>query len=333
MSQVKTILHQAKRKESEPLNIVTFPTHERYQSGLANTNCIYYLWQTEGSKPWVDKYAKLPQNHILLNSKYRQQLPDHITPDLVLSQNRLAHLKAAQEISNFWNIPLISLEHTLPMPSWPEHHIKGMAQMRGHVNVFISEYNKKMWYGQPNDIVIRHGIDIDVFKPQKIKKRKVVLSVVNDWINRDEPCGFTLWKQVTNYPDPALPLFVVGDTPGLSEPAKDINELVSAYNSSYIFLNTSQVSPVPTAMMEAMSCGLPVVSTNNCMIPEVVQHGYNGFLSNDPMELRQYCIELLKNDELRNKIGENARKTIVEHFPLSKFQESWEKLFRSIVNA
>lgn len=333
MSHLRSIIRKATKAANERLNVVTFPTHERYQSGLANINADFYLWQGQGIKPWVDKYAKLPDNHILLNPKYKQQLPDWIVPDLVLSQNKLAHHEISTQIAQHWQIPLVCIEHTLPMPTWPEAHIRQLSQMRGNLNIFISEYSKNKWLGQQNDIVIRHGIDVNKFKPNKeIKKKKLILSVVNDWINRDEPCGFKLWQTITGYPNPIFPLFVVGDTPGLSVPAKDTDELINAYNMSSVFLNTSLVSPVPTALMEAMSCGLAVVSTNNCMIPEIIQHGYNGLLSNDPSELREFCEQLLHDDDLRTKLGNNARQTIIDKYHIDTFATNWNSVLHQVAN-
>ena len=83
---------------------------------------------------------------------------------------------------------------------------------------------------------------------------------------------------------------MVGDTPGLSEPAASTEGLVATYQNSRIFLNTSTISPVPTALMEAMSCGCAVVSTATCMIPEVIEHGVNGFITNDTQEMKQYLV-------------------------------------------
>jgi len=83
--------------------------------------------------------------------------------------------------------------------------------------------------------------------------------------------------------------------------------------------------------MEAMACGCAIVSTNNCMIPEIIEHGKNGLLSNDPNELRQFLEMLLNNPELARKLGDEARKTIVEKFGLERFIENWNDLLYDTV--
>lgn len=121
---------------------------------------------------------------------------------------------------------------------------------------------------------------------------------------------------------------VLGDSKGLSKPAANIEELVKTYQQSRIFLNTSLISPIPTALLEAMSTGCACVSTSNCMIPEIIEHGVNGFISNDERELRGYLERLLKDEELAKKLGQAARQTILDKFSLSSFVNNWDSYIR-----
>ena len=82
-----------------------------------------------------------------------------------------------------------------------------------------------------------------------------------------------------------------------------------------------------------MACGCVIVSTANCMIPEIIQHGANGLISNDPKELRSYLEMLLNNDSIAQKLGENARKTIEEKYSLERFTKSWNKAFKLATNS
>jgi glycosyltransferase involved in cell wall biosynthesis len=124
---------------------------------------------------------------------------------------------------------------------------------------------------------------------------------------------------------------ILGDTPGLSQPAPSILALVNEYQSSRIFINTSTISPVPTALLEAMACGCACVSLATCMIPEIIQDGVNGIVSNDEKVLRDACEYLLNNEEFAIQLGQNARQTIVEHFHKDRFLNQWNNVFRSVL--
>ena len=332
---VQTILNNACRKEG-PLNILSFPTHERYQTNLAETGHNFYLWQGEGIKPWVQDYAEVPKGTVLLNpEKESNQIPPHLNMDIVLSQNKFGQFNIAKQISDQLLIPLISLEHTLPMESWTQNDLQSLYGMKGDVNVFISSYSRGRWgWGDDEALIVHHGVDTNLFSPGNEDVRQPrVLSVVNDWINRDWCCGFNLWSQITGYPNSNLPLSVLGDTPGLSESAKSTEDLVNQYRSSSIFLNTSLISPIPTSLLEAMSCGCAVVTTATCMIPEIITNGENGFMSNEPSKLRDYVDILLKDEKMAKEMGENARRTILSKFNLENFVSDWNNLFLQCVEA
>ena len=128
-----------------------------------------------------------------------------------------------------------------------------------------------------------------------------------------------------------LPVKVLGSSPGFSEPADSIEDLRDAYKSASVFLNTSIHSPVPTVLMEAMACGCAIVSTNNCMIPEIIQHGENGLLADTADELRASCQFLLDNPQEARRLGENARNTIKDNYSLDRFTKNWNDLFFKVI--
>ena len=325
ISPVSSITRSATKVDGEPLNILTFPTHERYETGLAKTGHNFYAYRAEGIKNWNTNYGEIPKNYHLLNPDLNEkQIPLFLDFDLVMSQNKFGQFQFAKTISEVLHLPLLSLEHTLPMPEWDLQIRQDLKQMRGDINVFISEYSIGQWdWEQKEDtFVVHHGVNTDLFKPKDLSRENRILSVVNDWINRDWCCGFYSWQRITDN----LPVRVVGDTPGLSEPAPTIEKLVEEYYTSRIFLNTSTISPGPTSLLEAMSCGCAVVSTATCMIPEIIENGVNGFISNDEKELRENLVMLLNDPDLASEIGNRARETVLNDFSESKFIETWQNL-------
>lgn len=320
MTPLQGILRQAFRGK-DTINCLTAATHERYQSGFSDLRGVHFhMLHDEQFVKWNTGTAPIPSNHTLW-----ENLPP-ITFDFVLSQNKFGQFQKLAPIANAMNIPLISLEHTLPATQWPKEHIQKLGQLKGNVDVFISDYSRKAW-GFPNAVVIPHMVDTDVFTVGNKERKKHILTVANDYIGRDWCLNFSQYKRVTQ----GLPTRPVGNTPGLSKGTSSLDELVNEYQTSRIFLNTAHVSPIPTSLLEAMSCGSAVVSCNTCAIPEYIQHGENGLLANNDKEMRSYLLLLLQDKELATRLGENARKTIEEKCNKELFLNNWTNLFRSVL--
>jgi glycosyltransferase involved in cell wall biosynthesis len=66
------------------------------------------------------------------------------------------------------------------------------------------------------------------------------------------------------------------------------------------------------------------------MIPEVVQDGVNGFISNDEGYLRDRLIWCLRNPDEAAKLGEAARETILNRFSLDKHVDAWNNVFKEV---
>lgn len=327
---MRTIMNNTSRDRK--LNILTFPTHERYEENLCKTGHNFY--SIRYGKSWDEEYAPIPSNYHIID-----ELPDYVDIDIILNHTTCDRLLQSQaqylqsggdHVLGRCAAPMIRHCHVLPdLVNQPEslQAYKKLECYGIDKNSFISSYSAKVW-GYEGADVVEHGIDTEFWSPADVERQEVALSVVNDWINRDWCCGFNLWESVVRFGQrDQMPVMVLGKTPGFSKPAKDKAELREYYRRAGVFINTSLISPVPSVLMEAMSCGCPVVSTNNCMIPEIIEHGVNGFMSNDPDELREYAQILLKDKELACKMGNEARKTILERFSLERFISNWNDLF------
>lgn len=82
-------------------------------------------------------------------------------------------------------------------------------------------------------------------------------------------------------------------------------------------------------LMEAASSGLPVVSTDSGSIGEVIINGQGGLLVKpyDLNELTQAMLKLGQDDELREKLGHNAREHIIKNFSIEIIAQKFHSLF------
>ena len=88
----------------------------------------------------------------------------------------------------------------------------------------------------------------------------------------------------------------------------DVAEMARLYQDADIVLNPSRVDNTPNSILEALACGVPVVTTNVGGIPYLVQHGRTAWLTEpeSPEALSDGMTELLGNSELRAALVANG---------------------------
>ena len=111
----------------------------------------------------------------------------------------------------------------------------------------------------------------------------------------------------------------------------EVMDVRPIYWSSDVFVATSPYNNFSDlAMLEAMACGMPVVATNSGETHKTIKHGWNGLLvrPGDPIDLAEKVLMLLKDLELAKRLGENARKTVIERYSIEVMGEQMLKVFR-----
>ena len=94
-------------------------------------------------------------------------------------------------------------------------------------------------------------------------------------------------------------------------------------------LITSRNEGGPMQLLEAMACGVSVVSTKVGMAPDIISDQFNGFLCNisKTKELIEKSSKLLKNKKLRNKFRKNSLNKI-KNYSLEKIiEQQYSKLY------
>jgi glycosyltransferase involved in cell wall biosynthesis len=110
------------------------------------------------------------------------------------------------------------------------------------------------------------------------------------------------------------------------------HELPEFLNRHEAFILPSLWEGMPKTLLEAMACGLPVIGTNVTGINEVIEDGGNGILCDTtPESIRQAITHLMEDEELKKRLGENARKTIEQEYSLDRLVEKELELYSQLL--
>jgi glycosyltransferase involved in cell wall biosynthesis len=95
-----------------------------------------------------------------------------------------------------------------------------------------------------------------------------------------------------------------------------IEELIAPYQTATVFASSSDEEGFGMAIVEAMACGIPVVSTRSGGPDGIIRDGHDGCLTDvgNVGELTDRLTRLLSSEPLNRSLGEAARKTVLERF-------------------
>jgi glycosyltransferase involved in cell wall biosynthesis len=101
-------------------------------------------------------------------------------------------------------------------------------------------------------------------------------------------------------------------------PGRDIFAYYSVHDNS------------PTAILEAMASGLPVVTNQVGAVGEMIDHGRDGFIARDDGEYLEYLARLMEDAALRAWMGANAREKVIKRFNWHILIDHYLKLYASL---
>ncbi|MFC1517569.1 glycosyltransferase family 4 protein [Candidatus Margulisiibacteriota bacterium] len=106
-------------------------------------------------------------------------------------------------------------------------------------------------------------------------------------------------------------------------------DLAKVYPDLDLVILTSLNEGTPVTLIEAMACGIPVISTDVGGVGDVVKNGESGILENkeNTEKFAEDIIELLSNNELREKYIKNAKKHVFETYAVNTLVENIRNLY------
>ncbi|MFE7062399.1 N-acetyl-alpha-D-glucosaminyl L-malate synthase BshA [Sutcliffiella sp. NPDC057660] len=146
----------------------------------------------------------------------------------------------------------------------------------------------------------------------------------------------------------ASKLLLVGDGPEISVVCKLVSELgitdkvlflgkqenvEDLLSISDLKLLLSEKESFGLVLLEAMACGVPSVGTNIGGIPEVIEHGVTGFLSEvgEVENIAEQAISILIDPDLHKRFSENSIQRVKDRFSSRYIVEQYEDLYLKLI--
>jgi len=108
-------------------------------------------------------------------------------------------------------------------------------------------------------------------------------------------------------------------------------DLLKLFNTADLSCLWSWVEAEGLVLLESMAQGTPCIGANSVGISDVIKHGKTGYLSPDLLDFKDKVVKLFKDDDLRIKMGNNARQ-YAENYRISKIAKTWVELYKFVIN-
>ena len=251
------------------------------------------------------------------------------------------------------DITLVGLEPSfLPLVKFSIEQSDGVTA----VSRFLKEKTITNYSIEKEIEVVPNFIDTELYKPNKdcsFRKHiapqgeKILVHTSNFRLVKRVPDTIKIFEKVIR--EIPSKLVLVGDGPDRSECERLCRQLhlcdhikflgkqdglVEILNAADLFLIPSQSESFGLAALEAMSCGVPVVSSSVGGLPELIRHNETGFIAEigDVSRMAKYAVDLLTNDRKHKLFSENSRKRAVETFDKSRVIPMYEDYYKKILD-
>lgn len=212
--------------------------------------------------------------------------------------------------------------------------------------VVLTQEDKQMWGEMPGIRVIPNAANFIAENYSDCSAKRVIAVGRLDYQKSFDRLIMTWEKVVQKRPDWRLDIFGQGewkkmlqkmiddrglqDVVSVNAPTKNIGK---EYSESSMLVMSSHYEGFPMVMVEAMACGLPAVSFDfKCGPKDIIKDGENGVIvpDGDIDALAEAMMKLMGDDELRKRMGEEAKK-VVETYSEEKVMSKWMKLYEEVV--
>lgn len=110
------------------------------------------------------------------------------------------------------------------------------------------------------------------------------------------------------------------------------SEIVASLNkAAQLFLFTSDTDNLPTVVIEAMACGIPIVALRDKAVLDLVEEGENGyFTTKDSHDIAKKTLEILTDSKKQKKLGEESHKKSLG-FSVEKYTDTLLAIYEKLI--
>lgn len=213
--------------------------------------------------------------------------------------------------------------------------------------VLLTQHDADSWSGLTKTMVIPNSLPFFPDKPSTCNQKQVIFV---GRLNEQKGLEYLIdtWERVhQKHNDWILQIYGDGEQRELllhlisearlensvivNQPTKQI---MDKYLESSIFLLTSRFEGFGMVLVEAMACGVPVVSFDCPWGPaDIIHDEEDGFLVGylNTVEAAEKVVQLIESPELRKEMGTRAREN-VQRYNRNKVMKQWIDLFNCMSN-
>lgn len=212
--------------------------------------------------------------------------------------------------------------------------------------VVLTDKSKASWPELSNVTVIPDPIPMPMPLSVSCLHAKRVVTIGRYAYQKGYDLLLQAWAEVEKqYLDWTLDVYGMGDQTGYRQLMTDmgvdvyrchlngpVEDVTKVYQNSSIFVLSSRFEGFGLVLVEAMACGLPVVSFDCPAGPdEIITDGVDGILvpSGDVHVMAEKLMALMADEELRKRLGQQARRS-AKRYDMKTIASQWTTLFEKV---
>ena len=207
---------------------------------------------------------------------------------------------------------------------------------------WLQEYVKDSFFKHSHIKTIHNGVDVNTFSPQELSEAsantpKTVIGVSSVWNNSK---GLEDFIKLRRLLADDIRIVLVGlDKKQIAqlpsgiegvERTNSVYELVSMYNKADVFVNPTYADTFPTVNLEALACGIPVITYKTGGSPEAVTPETGIVVEQGNLEMLKDAIDTVLQKG-KAHYSEACRRRAVEYFDKEKCFQQYIDLYNDIL--